>query len=54
MMAHPSRRQQVKDLLLWRASPAHNNPPIWQLLVAATVVILALLAIGFAGHGSVR
>ena len=54
MMAHRTRTQQVRDLLLWRASPAHNNPPIWQLLVAAVVVILVLLAIGYAGHGSVR
>jgi hypothetical protein len=54
LMAHRTRRMQVRDLLLWRASPAHNNPPIWQLGVAATLVIVALLAIAYAGHGSVR
>jgi hypothetical protein len=50
MMAHRTRIQQVKDLLLWRASPAHNNPPIWQLLVAAIVVIVVVLAIALAGR----
>lgn len=50
MMAHRTRGQQVKDLLLYRASPAHNNPPIWQLLVAALVVIVAVLAIALAGR----
>ena len=50
MMAHRTRWMQVKDLLMWRASPAHNNPPIWQLLVAALVVIVAVLAIALAGR----
>jgi hypothetical protein len=54
MMAHRTRWQWVKDLLLWRASPAHNNPPIWELLLAAILVIVALLAIAYAGHGSAR
>ena len=49
MMAHRTRGQQVRDLLLWRASPAHNNPPIWQLL-AAVAVIAAVLAIALAGR----
>ena len=51
MMAHRTRTQQVRDLLLWRASPAHNNPPIWQLL-AAVGVIVAVLAIALAGRSS--
>jgi hypothetical protein len=51
MMAHRTRTQQVRDLLLWRASPAHNNPPIWQLL-AAVGVIVAVLAIALTGRSS--
>jgi anti-sigma-K factor RskA len=44
MMAHRTRRQQVTDLLTWRASDAWNNPPVWKLavFVIAIVVIIAL------------
>jgi hypothetical protein len=47
LMAHRTRWMQVRDLLTYRASPAGNNPPVWQLIVA-TIVIVVL--IGLAGQ----
>jgi hypothetical protein len=50
LMAHPTKMHRLKEALLWRASPAHNNPPVWQLLAAAIAVIVIILLVAVAGR----
>jgi len=46
LMAHRTRWMQVRDLLTYRASPAPNNPPVWQLALAVVVLTILIALAG--------